>query len=144
MTKLVRYSPLLRRNPFGADLDRLFGELFTEDNGDSPTVWRPRVDISETESAFIVTADLPGVDKDDVIINFEDDTLVISGERKQEATKEETNYYRAERIYGRFSRSFTFPKGIEVDKIGATFKNGVLEVSVPKTAESKPRKITIK
>lgn len=144
MTNLMRYSPLMRRSPFRTDFDRIFGELFMEDNGDSPTVWRPRVDISETESDFRVTADLPGVTKDEVNVNFEDDTLVISGERKQESTTEETNYYRTERIYGRFSRSFTFPKGIEIDKISAKFDNGVLEVSVPKTAESKPRKISVK
>ena len=144
MTKLVRYSPAMRRSPFGADLDRLFGELFVEGTDDTPSVWRPRVDIAETESDFILTADLPGVVKDDVLVNFEDDTLVISGERKQEKTEEETNYYRTERIYGRFSRSFTFPKGIEVAKIGASFDNGVLKVIVPKAAESKPRKITIK
>jgi HSP20 family protein len=143
MTKLVRYSPLLRRSPFGADIDRIFGDLFMEDNGDEPTVWRPRVDISETESEFLVTADLPGVETEDVAINFEDDTLIVSGERKQESTTEETNFYRTERIYGRFSRSFTFPKGIEVNKISAKFDNGVLRVSVPKTAESKPRKIKI-
>lgn len=144
MTKLMRYSPLMRRSPFGADFDRIFGELFVDDNGDSPTVWRPRVDISETESEFRVTADLPGVDKDEVNVNFEDDTLVITGERKQETTSEETNFYRTERVYGRFSRSFTFPKGIEIDKIVAKFDNGVLYVSIPKTAESKPRKISVK
>jgi HSP20 family protein len=144
MTKLMRYSPLMRTNPFGADLDRLFGDLFVDDNGDSPTIWRPRVDISETESEFRVTADLPGVNKDDVNVNFEDDTLVITGERKQETTSEETNFYRTERVYGRFSRSFTFPKGIEIDKIAAKFDNGVLHVSIPKTSESKPRKISVK
>ena len=144
MTKLVRYSPLLRRSPFAVDFDRLFDSSVFNDTDDSPAVWRPRVDISETESDFIVTADLPGIEKDDVLVNFEDDTLTISGERKQESTEEETNYYRTERIYGRFSRSFTFPKGIEVSKIGAKFDNGVLRISVPKTAESKPRKIAVK
>ena len=144
---LVRWRPRRNVPSLWDEMDRTFSGLFprTLTHGDLyETDWMPRVDISETESDFIVTADLPGVVKDDVLVNFEDDTLVISGERKQEVTEQETNYYRTERIYGRFSRSFTFPKGIEVDKISAKFDNGVLKVSVPKAAESKPRKISIK
>ncbi|MFV1980732.1 MAG: Hsp20/alpha crystallin family protein [Rhodothermia bacterium] len=144
MTKLVRYAPHTHRSPFGLDLNRLFGEAFPFDGPEeSPAAWRPLVDIAETESDFVVTADLPGVGKDDVSVNFEEDTLTITGDRKQESTTEETNFFRTERIYGRFSRSFTFPKGIKIDKISASFDNGVLHVTVPKTAESKPRKIKI-
>jgi len=144
MTKLVRYAPIAHRSPFGLDLTRFFGEAFPFDGADeSPAAWKPRVDVAETESEFVVIADLAGVAKDDVTVSFEDDTLTIAGERKQESTEGETNYYRTERIYGRFSRSFTFPKGIEAGKISAKFDNGVLRVSVPKTAESKPRKIKI-
>lgn len=144
MTKLIRYAPTVHRSPFGLDLNRLFGEAFPFDGaGESSAVWKPRVDIAETDSDFVVIADLAGVVKDDVTISFEDDTLTITGERKQESTEGETNYRRTERIYGRFSRSFTFPKGIETSKISAKFDNGVLRVSVPKSAESKPRKIKI-
>ena len=143
MTKLIRYAPV-HRSPFGLDLNRLFGDAFPFDGaGESTAAWKPRVDIAETDSDFVVIADLAGVVKNDVTVSFEDDTLTITGERKQESTEEETNYYRTERIYGRFSRSFTFPKGIETTKISAKFDNGVLRVNVPKTAESKPRKIKI-
>ena len=144
MTKIVRYAPGARRSPFMMDLNRLFGEALPfEDANESPVNWKPLVDIAETESEFILTADLPGITKEDVSVSFEDDTLTVTGERKQESTTEETNYYRTERAYGRFSRSFTFPKGIKADKIEAKFDNGVLQVSVPKTADSKPRKIKV-
>ena len=144
MTKIVRYAPAAHRSPFMMDLNRLFGEAFPfQDTDESPVNWKPLVDIAEMESEFIVTADLPGITKEDVSVSFEDDTLTITGERKQESTTEETSFYRTERAYGRFSRSFTFPKGIKTDKITAKFDNGVLHVSVPKTADSKPRKIKV-
>jgi HSP20 family protein len=144
MTKLIRYAPNAHRSPFALDLNRILGDAFPfEGTNESPSTWKPLVDVAETDSEFVITADLPGIVKDDVAINFEDDTLTITGERKQDSSDESTNYYRTERVHGRFSRSFTFPKGIKIDKISAKFDNGVLHVNVPKSAESKPRKIKI-
>ncbi|HEY5564167.1 MAG TPA: Hsp20/alpha crystallin family protein [Rhodothermia bacterium] len=144
MTKLVRYSPFGVRSPLFTDWNRFFDEFLpVNTESDTPTTWTPRVDLSETESEFRILLDLPGMKKDDVTINFESDMLTISGERRDETSREDANYYRTERFYGRFSRSFTFPKAVEIDAIGAAFEDGVLTVKVPKAAESKPRKITI-
>lgn len=145
MTKIVRYSPFGLRSPLWADWNRLFDEFApVNTESDTPTAWTPRVDLSETETEFRIAVDLPGLNKDDVAINFEGDMLTISGERRDESTSENVNYYRTERFYGRFSRSFTFPKAVEIDGIGASFTDGVLTVTVPKAAESKPRRIAIK
>jgi len=144
MTKLVRYSPFGVRSPLFTDWNRFFDEFLpVNTESDTPTTWTPRVDLSETESEFRILLDLPGMKKDDVTINFESDMLTISGERREEASREDVNYYRTERFYGRFSRSFTFPKAVEIDSISAAFEDGVLTVKVPKAAESKPRKISI-
>jgi len=145
MTKLVRYSPFGVRSPLWSDWNRFFDEFLpVNTETDTPASWTPRVDLSETESEFVIALDLPGLKKDDVTINFESDMLTISGERREETSREDVNYYRTERFYGRFSRSFTFPKAVEIDKITAGFEDGVLTVRVPKAAESKPRKIQIK
>jgi HSP20 family protein len=144
MTKLVRYSPFGVRSPLLGDWNRLFDEFLpVNPESDTPTSWTPRVDLSETESEFHIAIDLPGLKKDDVTINFESDMLTISGERHEEATREDVNYYRTERFYGRFSRSFSFPKAVDIDAINASFEDGVLNVKIPKAAESKPRKIKI-
>ncbi|HUF10842.1 MAG TPA: Hsp20/alpha crystallin family protein [Rhodothermales bacterium] len=144
MTKLVRYSPFGVRSPLFTDWNRFFDEFLpVNTESDTPTAWTPRVDLSETESEFRILLDLPGMKKDDVTINFESDMLTITGERREENSREDVNYYRTERFFGRFSRSFTFPKAVEIDSISAVFEDGVLTVKVPKAAESKPRKITI-
>ncbi|HEX9660365.1 MAG TPA: Hsp20/alpha crystallin family protein [Rhodothermales bacterium] len=144
MTKLVRYSPFGVRSPLFTDWNRFFDEFLpVNTESDTPTAWTPRGDLSETESEFRILLDLPGMKKDDVTINFESDMLTISGERREVNSREDVNYYRTERFFGRFSRSFTFPKAVEIDSISAVFEDGVLTVKVPKAAESKPRKITI-
>ena len=144
MTKLVRYSPFGVRSPLFTDWNRFFDEFLpVNTESDTPTAWTPRGDLSETESEFRILLDLPGMKKDDVTINFESDMLTISGERREVNSREDVNYYRTERFFGRFSRSFTFPKAVEIDSISAVFEEGVLTVKVPKAAESKPRKISI-
>jgi HSP20 family protein len=107
------------------------------------TGWTPRVDLSETEDAYHIHLDLPGVDKDDVDINLQDGTLTIRGERKEETREEGTNAVRVERSFGQFFRSFTLPQTIKQDAIRATYDNGVLAVEVPKAEETKPRRIEI-
>jgi len=106
-------------------------------------IWAPRVDLSETEDAYIIRMDLPGVNKEDISINYQDGTLTVSGERKLEQKEEGENFYHVERVYGRFVRSFTFPKDIDADKIQAKYENGVLIITVPKAEANKPKTIKI-
>lgn len=105
--------------------------------------WAPAVDIHESENGFTVTADLPGVNKEDIKIDLKDNTLTISGEKKFEEKSPKENYIRIERSYGKFVRSFSMPNNIDSGKIKATFNDGTLELNIPKKEEAKPKQITI-
>lgn len=99
----------------------------------------PKVDIFEEGGDFVVKAEIPGMKKEDIEVNLTDDMVTISGEKKQEEKVEKKDYYRLERSYGSFTRSFRLPKEIQTDKAKATFKDGVLEIKVPKTEEAKKK-----
>lgn len=105
----------------------------------------PAVDIYEEGDDLVLKADLPGLNKDDIEVKITDDYITISGEKKKEEKVEEKNYYRYERSYGSFTRTFRLPVEVQTDKAKAKFENGVLEVRIPKTeeAKSKERKLTI-
>ncbi len=136
------------RVPFGAlacNIDRWFDDMFSgRPMVESEMGWVPRADVHENDNAFVVQLDLPGVEKDNVKVKFEDNTLVVSGERKYESNTDEKNFHRVERIYGTFTRSIAVPKDVDADKISANFKNGVLEITLPKAEEVKPKEIEIK
>jgi HSP20 family protein len=127
-------------------MSRLLGTVF-----DSPTGagnggsrrWIPAMDLVEEGDHYVLRADLPGVNEDDVKVELEDDVLTISGERKSEHEERKEGYYRVERASGAFSRSLTLPEGIDPDSIQARFEKGVLEVRVPKPEERKPRRVEI-
>ena len=99
----------------------------------------PKVDIFEEGDNFIVKAEVPGMKKEEIEVNLTDDMITISGEKKKEEKVEKKDYYRLERSYGSFTRSFRLPKEVQTDKAKATFKDGVLEVKVPKTEEAKKK-----
>ena len=99
----------------------------------------PRVDVFEEGDNFVVKAEIPGMKKEDIEVSLTDDRVTISGEKRQEEKVEKKNYYRLERSYGSFTRSFRLPKEVQTDKAKATFKDGVLEVKVPKTEEAKKK-----
>jgi HSP20 family protein len=105
--------------------------------------WAPIVDVSETESAFQIRAELPGVDKNDIKLSVEDGVLTISGRREQEKDETGIRYHRRERVSGSFARSFTLPDSVDEQKVAAEFKNGVLTVSLPKSEKAKPKSIQI-
>ena len=94
--------------------------------------------------ALTLSAELPGISREDVQISIENSVLTISGERKFEKDTKEENYHRIERSYGAFSRSFTLPSNVKTDQVAASFKDGVLTIALPKADEAKPRKIEIK
>ncbi len=104
----------------------------------------PTVDIFEEGGNVVVKADIPGISKDDLNVSITENTLTLSGEKKQEEKVEKKNYHRVERSYGSFCRSFRLPANVNSDKATASFKKGVLEIRMPITKESKKKKITIK
>ena len=103
----------------------------------------PAVDIYETNDSFVVSADLPGLNKDEIQIDLKDNTLTLKGEKKFEEKVSKDNYIRVERAYGSFVRSFTLPQNVDPEKIKAKYKEGVLEVTIPKKEEAKPKQIKV-
>lgn len=105
--------------------------------------WAPAVDIYETNDSFVVSADLPGLNKDEIQIDLKDNTLTLKGEKKFEEKVSKDNYIRVERAYGSFVRSFTLPQNVDPEKIKAKYKEGVLKVTIPKKEEAKPKQIKV-
>lgn len=103
----------------------------------------PAVDVRESDDEFLFTAELPGIKRDDVSITLDDNVLTISGERKFESEENREQFHRVERSYGTFTRSFTLPHEVAEDKVKASFQDGLLSVTVPKTEKAKPRQIDI-
>jgi HSP20 family protein len=136
---------LMKPEPFSSEINRLFDTLFEPVNGpvNRSQRWLPAMDLVEADDHFVLKADLPGLGEDDVSIEVQDNVLTISGERKAEHERKEKGFYRLERSFGRFSRSLTLPEGVNADAISANFDKGVLEVSIPKPEERKPRRISI-
>lgn len=139
------------------EIDRLFGEfgggwpslgrpLFGEEPIWQAAIMAPAVDVTEDEKAYEVTAELPGMDEKNIEVNVADGSLTIKGEKKEEKEEKKKDYYLHERHFGSFQRSFTLPKGVDSNKIGAAFKKGVLTVTLPKTAEAQKsqKKIEVK
>ncbi|MGO9009870.1 MAG: Hsp20/alpha crystallin family protein [Bryobacteraceae bacterium] len=134
---LTHFDPLANIRLF----EDAFTRLFNEPQTNRP--WTPAVDIYETENDLVVKADLPDVDLKDIDVRVENQTLTIAGERKFEKEDSGKGYHRIERSYGSFTRSFAVPNSFDTDKIGASFKNGVLSVSLPKKEAAKPRQVKI-
>lgn len=146
------YMSLIRWNPFRSltTLEPETRNLFDEFFGDflthpvlSEGNWLPRVDLQDTKNDMELTAELPGMKKEDIKITYENGLLTISGERKREEKEENHNYYCGERRFGSFSRSFRLPVEVQADKIKANYKDGVLHVSLPKVEAKKPHEIPI-
>ena len=105
--------------------------------------WMPAVDVFEKEDRFVVKAELPGIKEGDIDVSVTDDMLTIKGEKKTETEVKEENYHRSERAYGSFFRSIPIPSGVDTDKVEANYENGVLEVTMPKVAKVKPKKVSV-
>jgi HSP20 family protein len=106
--------------------------------------WSPRVDIAETEKEFVIKAEIPEVKKEDVKVTVDSSVLTIRGERRQEKEEKDKKFHKIERYYGSFSRSFTLPDEVEITKIEAIFKDGMLNLHIPKSKEAKSKKIEVK
>jgi HSP20 family protein len=140
---LVRWEPLREINTIQGEVNRLFNTFFDTPVSASERRWLPAMDLVETEDHFLLRADLPGLSEEDVQIELEDNVLTVSGERKSEHEERKEGYHRVERAYGRFTRSLTLPEGVDAEAVEARFDRGVLEISIPKPEERKPRRVAI-
>ena len=122
---------------------RPMSKLIGEDGGIFEREWRPAIDVYDSDNALLVKADIPGLKKDEIDVSIHDGTLTIKGEKKMENEVNEENYFRSERFYGSFTRSIQLPTEVERDKVTATYKDGVLELKLPKREEAKTKRISV-
>ena len=145
LNTITRWNPgvaYVNREPLSRLFETFFGDQQpTEDVASRG--WMPPVDIQETEDAYRLIAELPGLTRDDIQITLENNVLRLSGERKLEKDVKRESYQRIERTYGAFARSFSLPHQVSSEGVSAAFENGVLTITVPKAEQAKPRKITI-
>jgi HSP20 family protein len=141
----VRWNPLSDMNLIQNQMNRLFESALhgwpSESNG--TTHWTPSADIFESENELVVNIDLPGVDPKMVDVRVENNVLTVSGERQFDEKQNQNNYHRVERSYGLFARSFTLATSVDADKIRASYKSGVLTITLPKAEAAKPKRIQI-
>jgi len=151
---IVRWNPTRELATFPTDIlsmqreiNRMFDDFFRSDR-DEPSLlastWRPAVDITEEDDAYLAKVELPGVNRDDVKITMQDNVLTIRGEKKAEKKGKDENMRRVERYYGSFQRSFSLPTSVKSDKIEAEYKDGILTINMPKAEEAKPKHIEVK
>ena len=147
MMNLVKWSPWREMPALYNRFNRLFDDPFFRvgqmDDDAGMGLWNPAVDLYEKDDHFMIKAELPGVDKKDIKIDLQDRLLTLSGERTYDNEVKEENYYRRERSYGKFQRVFTLPADVDSDKIKAEFKDGVLQIEVPKPEEKKAKQVTV-
>jgi len=129
-------------NRLQRDMNRLFGNMTINRERTSPSY--PAINIWADENSAIITAEIPGINEDEMEINVTGDTLTIAGERKFEELPEGAKYHRNERSYGKFNRNIQLPYTVDVDKVKASFKNGVLKIILPRIEAEKPKKIAVK
>lgn len=150
----MRLTPTIRRREPGLfpfrdwdlledQMERLMRRLPLAEPSEEPFVWAPRVDFVEENGAFVLTAELPGIDPKDVDIEVEGNTLMVRGEKKIEREHEDERVRLSERTYGSFERSFTLPSSADPDKVDADFRNGVLRIHIQKRPEARGRKIQV-
>ncbi len=140
--KLAKWDPFREMESMVGRQDWPFrgGAMSAGDDAD----WAPRVDISETDKGFTIKADVPGVKREDVKISIEDRMLTIRGESRQEKEDKGEKMHRVERFYGSFSRSFTLPENVDIEKIDASFKDGLLTLVIPKIEVARPKSVEVK
>jgi HSP20 family protein len=142
---LVRWSPVREMLSVQDEMNRMLSDVFGRRMSDEGTVaWAPPVDIEETQDHYLVRAELPGMKQDDIKITVEDNRLVIRGEKRRDVEEDGKNYHRVERVFGQFERAFTLTHAVRQDRIEAIYKDGVLEVQLPKAEEAKAREIPVK
>ena len=143
---VVRWDPFRDLNLLQDRMNRLFdaaGRGWGADEPAATTTWSPAVDIFETEGEIIVKAELPGMERKDITLHLENNVLSLRGERKFEKETKDENYHRIERSYGAFSRSFSIPATVDEENIRAEYKDGVLNIVLPKKEQARAKQIKI-
>lgn len=146
LPSLEAWDPFVELASLRRQMDQAFGEFF----GQTPSsmavtegLWSPLVDIHETKDDIRLTAELPGVKQEDIQVSIVDDTLTLKGERKRETEVKQEQYHRIERGYGSFQRSILLPSVVDPNRVKATYRDGVLEIQLPKREEAKPKAIKV-
>lgn len=138
------WGPLEQWSNLRDEINRLFDTPFGEvASGSEFFGWAPPMDVYEDKDHLIVKAELPGMRKEDIDISLHEGSLLICGERKEESQDDQADASRSERFFGRFQRSLELPKPVDPNKVSASYKDGILTVTLPKTEESKPKQITV-
>jgi HSP20 family protein len=143
---LARWDPMREMMAMREQMNRLVNEVFGrggEEGGWTAGAWAPPVEIYDAEDALMVRVELPGVAKEDVHVEVHEQTLSLRGERKPDPQVKEGQYYRQERTYGPFQRAFRLPTQMETEKVQATYRDGLLELRLPKSEAAKPKRIAI-
>ena len=144
---LVRWSPWREMNTLQNRLNHMLADSFFQtgrsDDDMSLGTWHPVVDMYDEDDKIVIKAELPGMDKKDIAIDVKDRVLTLSGERNSDNEVKEENYYRRERVSGKFQRAFSLPSDVNTDKIKADFNDGLLKIEVPKPEKQKPKQITV-
>jgi HSP20 family protein len=144
MATLVRWEPFRELAALQNDMSRLMTTFLGQaGNGETERTWVPAVDVWETDNELVYSFDLPGIPEDKISVEYEDGALTVSGERERTHKTEGDGFYRYERRFGSFTRTVGLPQGVSEDAIRADYRDGVLEIHVPKPETSKPRRIQI-
>ena len=145
---LVKWDPFRDVAQLQNRINRMFDESFGRSRELNEEAglrsWRPPVDIYETGGGIVLAVELPGVTKENVSVEVKDDVLTLKGERLPNPAINEDDYYRRERIFGPFKRAFTLHQNIQPELIKATFKDGILEIEIPRPLKEQPKQITVK
>jgi HSP20 family protein len=143
---VVKWDPFRDLLSIQDRMNKLFEQTLSRSRGDegiAAATWAPAVDIYETPEAIVLKAELPGLSREDIEVQIRDHTLTLRGERRFTKNVQEENYLRIERAYGSFQRSFTLPTTVQHEHARAVFRDGVLELTLPKTEGAKPKRIAI-
>jgi len=142
---IVKYNPFRELRTMQDQMNRMLDMAWNREFGEElkEGVWQPPVDIYEDEQSVVIKAEVPDVDQKDIEVRIENNTLTLKGERKHSSEIKKENYYRVERYFGQFQRSFSLPQSIDQDKVQATCDKGILTITLPKLDEVKPKQISI-
>jgi len=144
---VIRWDPFREMASLQERMNRLFSDFRLRpplgEEEITQGTWVPPVDIYETGESIVLEVELPGITKEDITVEVKNNTLTLKGEKKFEREVKEENYHRVERSYGSFQRAFTLPSTVQQDKVKAKFKEGILEITLPKVEEAKPKQIKV-